>query len=65
MEEVYTLRKAEEVKPAMQAEYDLIDFVSGIYRGKNHETLLDFVAGSESNSTHGGVPAVESPASGL
>jgi len=39
------LRKVEEVKPAMLAEYDLIGFGSGIYYGKHHKTLLDFVAG--------------------
>lgn len=39
------LRKVEEVKPAMLEEYDLIGFGSGIYHGKHHKTLLDFVAG--------------------
>ena len=39
------LRKVEEVTPAMLAEYDLIGFGSGIYYGKHHKTLLDFVAG--------------------
>jgi flavodoxin len=39
------LRKVEEVKPTMLAEYDLIGFGSGIYKGKHYETLLDFVAG--------------------
>ncbi|HOP67818.1 MAG TPA: flavodoxin family protein [Methanoregulaceae archaeon] len=38
-------RKVEEVEPAMLAEYDLIGFGSGIYHGKHHKTLLDFVAG--------------------
>lgn len=39
------LRKVEEVTPAMLAEYDLIGFGSGIYYGKHHKALLDFVAG--------------------
>lgn len=39
------LRKVEEVTPAMLEEYDLIGFGSGIYYGKHHKTLLDFVAG--------------------
>lgn len=39
------LRKVEEVTPSMLAEYDLIGFGSGIYYGKHHKTLLDFVAG--------------------
>jgi hypothetical protein len=33
------------IQPAMLAEYDLIGFGSGIYYGKHHKTLLDFVAG--------------------
>lgn len=39
------LRKVEEVEPSMLAEYDLIGFGSGIFYGKHHKTLLDFVTG--------------------
>lgn len=39
------VRKVEEVNPVMLAEYDLIGFGSGIFYGKHHKTLLDFVAG--------------------
>lgn len=39
------LRKVDEIRPDMLAEYDLIGFGSGIFFGKHHETLLDFVAG--------------------
>lgn len=39
------LRKVEEANSAMLAKYDLIGFGSGIYYGKHHETLLDFVNG--------------------
>lgn len=39
------LWKVEEVKPAVLEEYDLIGFGSGIYHGKHHKTLLDFVTG--------------------
>ena len=39
------LRKIEEVEPAMLEDYDLIGFGSGIFFGKHHETLLNFVSG--------------------
>lgn len=38
------LSKIEEVNPSMLAEYDLIGFGSGIFYGKHHNTLLEFVA---------------------
>ncbi len=38
------LRKVGAVKPAMLEDYDLIGFGSGIFYGKHHKTLLDFVA---------------------
>jgi flavodoxin len=38
------ITKVEEIKPTMLADYNLIGFGSGIYHGKHHETLLDFVA---------------------
>ena len=39
------LRKVEDVEPAILADYDLIGFGSGIFYGKHHKSLLDFVAG--------------------
>ncbi|NPV50955.1 MAG: flavodoxin [Candidatus Methanofastidiosum sp.] len=39
------IRKVEDAKSSMLAKYDLIGFGSGIYYGKHHETLLDFVNG--------------------
>jgi flavodoxin len=38
------LRKVGEVEPVMVENYDLIGFGSGIFYGKHHQTLLDFVA---------------------
>ncbi len=38
------LKKVEEVKAEDLAEYDLIGFGSGIYFGKHHKALLDFIA---------------------
>ncbi|NLW76548.1 MAG: flavodoxin, partial [Methanomicrobiales archaeon] len=46
------LLKIEEVNPSMLAEYDLIGFGSGIYYGKHHTSLLEFVASlPEQNKT--------------
>lgn len=39
------LRNVDEVQPTMLEEYDLIGFGSGIFFGKHHEVLLNFVSG--------------------